>query len=184
MGEDDHTACTILCDTANALHRNRGTGFPALIPLHERFQRLLTLNNHGNGVLMRCAREASDLLEAPRDIRPLHGDLHHGNVLDFEARGWLAIDPKGLLGERAFDFANIFCNPDIDHPKIRTARNRLTFDRRLSLISLKSGIDPSRLLRWIVAWAGLSGIWFLDESDDRAEIVMEIAAYGIAHLDS
>jgi aminoglycoside/hydroxyurea antibiotic resistance kinase len=41
----------------------------------------------------------------------LHGDLHHGNVLDFGLRGWLAIDPKGLLGERGFDFANIFTNP-------------------------------------------------------------------------
>lgn len=30
----------------------------------------------------------------------LHGDLHHGNVLDFGASGWLAIDPKGLKGER------------------------------------------------------------------------------------
>lgn len=33
-------------------------------------------------------------------------------ILDFESHGWLAIDPKGLFGERAFDFANIFCNPD------------------------------------------------------------------------
>jgi streptomycin 6-kinase len=29
-------------------------------------------------------------------------------VLDFETSGWLAIDPKGLIGERGFDFANIF----------------------------------------------------------------------------
>src|SRR5215204_484998 len=29
------------------------------------------------------------------------------------ARGWLAIDPKRLLGERGFGFANIFTNPDL-----------------------------------------------------------------------
>jgi len=33
-------------------------------------------------------------------------------VLDAEARGWIAIDPKGLLGERTFDFVNILRNPD------------------------------------------------------------------------
>lgn len=31
----------------------------------------------------------------------------------FGERGWLAIDPKRLLGERSFDFANIFTNPDL-----------------------------------------------------------------------
>jgi streptomycin 6-kinase len=51
------------------------------------------------------------LLAEPREVGVLHGDLHHGNVLDFGVRGWLAIDPKGLLGERGFDFANIFTNP-------------------------------------------------------------------------
>jgi streptomycin 6-kinase len=37
-------------------------------------------------------------------------------VLDFGACGWLAIDPKRLAGERGFDFANIFTNPDLADP--------------------------------------------------------------------
>jgi streptomycin 6-kinase len=37
-------------------------------------------------------------------------------------RGWLAIDPKGLCGERGFDFVNIFCNPDF---ALATAPGRL-----------------------------------------------------------
>jgi streptomycin 6-kinase len=55
---------------------------------------------------------ADKLLDDPRDIVALHGDIHHGNILDFGERGWLAIDPKGLIGERGFDYANNFCNPD------------------------------------------------------------------------
>ena len=39
------------------------------------------------------------LLALPQDVGVLHGDLHHGNVLDF-GDGWRAIDPKGLVGER------------------------------------------------------------------------------------
>jgi streptomycin 6-kinase len=55
--------------------------------------------------------------------RALHGDLHHENVLDFGERRWLAIDPHGLHGERFFDFANIFTNPDLMIPVIASAVN-------------------------------------------------------------
>jgi type IV secretion system protein VirD4 len=37
------------------------------------------------------------LLAEPRDVGVLHGDLHHDNVLDFGARGWLAIDPNDIV---------------------------------------------------------------------------------------
>jgi streptomycin 6-kinase len=40
------------------------------------------------------------LLTTQREKVVLHGDMHHGNVLNFGSRGWLAIDPKGLIGER------------------------------------------------------------------------------------
>jgi hypothetical protein len=30
-----------------------------------------------------------------------------------KGRSWLAIDPKALFGERAFEFANLFLNPDL-----------------------------------------------------------------------
>ena len=42
--------------------------------------------------------------------RPLHGDLHHENIMH-GPRGWLAIDPKGVLGDPGFDAANLFYNP-------------------------------------------------------------------------
>lgn len=46
-------------------------------------------------------------------VAALHGNLHHDNALNFRARGWLALDPKQLVGERGVDFANIFTNPDL-----------------------------------------------------------------------
>ena len=38
------------------------------------------------------------LLTLERDVVPLHGDIDHGHILDFGPRGWLAIDPKRLIG--------------------------------------------------------------------------------------
>jgi streptomycin 6-kinase len=46
------------------------------------------------------AATARELLAKPSEVVILHGDIHRGNVLDFGPRGWLASDPKGLVGER------------------------------------------------------------------------------------
>jgi streptomycin 6-kinase len=51
------------------------------------------------------------LLSTQRDLGILHGDIHHENVKLSGKRGWLAIDPKGLYGERTYDAANVLCNP-------------------------------------------------------------------------
>ena len=40
----------------------------------------------------------------------VHGDLHHHNVLRSK-RGWLAIDPKPMLGEPEYDVASFLWNP-------------------------------------------------------------------------
>ena len=134
------------------------------------------------GILRHCAAAARHLLDSPRDIRVLHGDLHHGNVLDFGSQGWLAIDPKGLLGERGFDFANIFTNPDLadaSHP-VATAPDR--FARRLVVVAETAGLERRRLLLWILAWAGLSAVWFLQDGQE-ARIDFRIAEQAIAALE-
>jgi streptomycin 6-kinase len=56
---------------------------------------------------------ARELLANLSEVVVLHGDIHRCNVLDFGHRGWLASDPKGLVGERYCDLANLFCNPDL-----------------------------------------------------------------------
>ena len=63
----------------------------------------------------RLVEEAEALLAwlVPSQTGPvlLHGDLHHGNVLSARRRPWLAIDPKGVVGERAFDAGALLYNP-------------------------------------------------------------------------
>jgi streptomycin 6-kinase len=92
----------------------------------------------------------------PRDVAVLHGDIHHGNVLDGGERGWLAIDPKGLLGERTFDFVNILRNPDA-----ATALSPGRFDRQAAVLAEAAALDRRRLLQWTLAFAGLSAAWHL-----------------------
>ena len=93
----------------------------------------------------------------------LHGDLHHENLLDSGARGWLVIDPKGLIGERSFEYANLFRNPDID---IALAPGRMS--RQVDIVAARAGLDRRRLLTWILAYAGLGAAWSLSSGDDPA----------------
>lgn len=120
---------------------------------------------------------AHELLRAPHDVTVLHGDIHHGNVLDFGLRGWLAVDPKGLVGERGFDFANIFCNPDLE---TAGAPGRLL--RQVRVVAEAAGLDPTRLLRWILAYASLSAAWTIGEGEEPtlALAVAETAASKLA----
>jgi len=180
-GRDDE-ACRILCATAARLHAPRAKPLPDLMPLTQWFRELEPAAATHGGILARCAGVARALLAEPREVGPLHGDLHHDNVLDFGARGWLAIDPKFLLGERGFDFANIFTNPDLADPSRPVATELGRFARRLEVVAEAAGLERERLLRWILAWTGLSAAWYLGDGDPAA-IDLRIAEMAAAELD-
>ena len=182
LGRDDE-ACRILCAVAGRLHGPRSRPCPELIPLEYWFRDLEPAAKTYGGILARCSGMARSLLAERREAEPLHGDLHHGNVLDFGARGWLAIDPKGLIGERIFDFANIFTNPDLADPARPVATEPHRFARRLDLMVEATGMERRRLLSWVLAWAGLSAAWLLNDDDPMASIGLRVAASAAAGLD-
>jgi streptomycin 6-kinase len=125
------------------------------------------------GILRVAAATASNLLATQREIVVLHGDMHHRNVLNFGSRGWLAIDPKGLIGERYFDYANIFCNLDNE---TATMPGRLA--RQVRVVAEAAHLERSRLLAWVAAWAGLSAAFLLEDGliPDGALNVAKLAA--------
>ena len=162
VGQDDE-ACRILCATAARLHAPRPSP-PEPIALAQWFRALEPAARAHGGILARCAEAARRLLATPREVVVLHGDLHHGNVLDFGDRGWLAIDPKGLYGERCFEFAALFGNPDLSDPRVPVATRPEVFSRRVDVVSEAAGVEAERLLLWILAKSGLSMAWSDNDS--------------------
>jgi streptomycin 6-kinase len=179
QNDRDDEATHIISAVLAKLHAPRSLPPPPeLVPLTQWFAALKPAADAHGGILQLSAATASELLMTQQDVMVLHGDVHHGNVLDFGQRGWLVIDPKGLCGERSFDYANLFCNPDIE-----TATTPGGMARRLELIAESAALDRGRLLRWIVAWAGLSASWLIEdgESRDRPLNVAELAASELCH---
>ncbi|HEY5712471.1 MAG TPA: aminoglycoside phosphotransferase family protein [Allosphingosinicella sp.] len=154
----DEEATLIICKVANELHAHDGA-LPELTDLKEWFGELARAAQRG-GPLVAAAAVARALLANQTERVALHGDLHHGNVLDFDARGWRAIDPKGLHGERTFDFANLLRNPDFP---LATVTGR--FARQATIVSAAAGLDRTRLLQWVLAFSGLSAAWLLADGD-------------------
>lgn len=177
QGRDDD-ASRIICDVTARLHAARTPSGPVLVPLTSWFRELEFAALRYGGVLGRAAVVARELLKDPQRATVLHGDVHHASILDFGARGWLAVDPKGLLGEKGFDFANIFCNPDLETVVVP---GRLA--RQASIVAEAAGLDYSRLLRWILAYAGLSAAWTLGENEQPV-LALHVAEIAYAELAS
>lgn len=175
-GQDDG-ATRILCRAAGTLHRSGERPWPEL-PSLERWFRALEQAPRAGGLLADARETARELLDEPHPPHVLHGDLHHGNVLHSRTRGWLAIDPKGLIGERTFDYANIFCNPSLE---VATAPGRLA--RQADVVAREAGLDRERLLKWVLAYAGLSAAWHLEGGErEQADAVLEVARIAAAQL--
>ena len=167
--EPDESAMRIAADLLRRLNAPSAHAVPTeLQPLGERFAALF-----GHCAAPRpcdagyriAATLAHDLLSAPQHVVPLHGDLHHGNVVQ-GARGWRAIDAKGVLGDAAFDAANWFYNPwgqdALHRSPARIAALANTLARAL-------GCTPRHVLRHAAAYGGLSAAWFAQDGDAANE---------------
>lgn len=168
-GRDDE-ATRILCGTAAVIHAASGSVLgddapPRLLELRTWYRHLFTYADELTPLHRRGADFAAALLDDARDEVVLHGDLHHGNVLDFAERGWLAIDPKGLFGERTFDYCNLLCNPSHER-----ALEPGRLERQFGVVIAESGVESGRLARWLVSWCALSSTWFaIDDDEAHAE---------------
>ena len=107
--------------------------------------------------LMPAARRAYAALRTGRSTL-IHGDFHHHNILDAGA-GYLAIDPKPMLGEPEFDVPPFLWNP-LDY--------RMSLDvteRRLAVFA-SAGLDEGRMRAWTV----IRGAYLVADRHERALI--------------
>ena len=104
----------------------------------------------------------ADLLPSMEAPMVLHGDLHHENIVAARRQPWLALDPKGLVGEPAYEVGALLRNPI---PGLMQAPDPgLILDRRVRILSETLGFDRQRLIAWGLAQAVLSAWWDIEDS--------------------
>jgi streptomycin 6-kinase len=92
----------------------------------------------------------------------IHGDLHHDNILSSN-RGWLAIDPKGVIGPATYEVGPLLMNPlgFLDRSDAVQAAKR-----RIEILSERLGFERQRIREWGIAHAVLSAWWNLEDQMD------------------
>ena len=122
-----------------------------------------------------------ELLDSMDEPVLLHGDLHHENILAVDGgpsrevgrRAWLAIDPKGLAGEPAYETGALLRNPwpqllCMSHPDRILAR-------RVDQLSAELGFDRERIVGWGLAQAVLSAWWCIEDNTHSWEFPIACA---------
>jgi streptomycin 6-kinase len=163
----DRAATEIAAEVIARLHAPSDHPVPGdLQPLIERFASLFAKASAGrNSLYVEAAVIAERLLANPREIRPLHGDLHHENIIH-GSRGWLAIDPKGVIGDTGFDAANLFYNP-LDRDDLCLDTERIAFMAETFAETL--GQDVPAILDHAIAYGCLSAAWHAEDGDKTDE---------------
>jgi streptomycin 6-kinase len=108
----------------------------------------------GAALVERARRARAELLATSAEPVLLHGDFHHDNVLSSDRDAWLAIDPKGVVGEPAFEVGAFLHNPVL----ARVDLDRL-LHRRIAIFHERLGLDRERLGKWGLVYAVLSASW-------------------------
>jgi len=169
--QDDEGATRIAADVMSQLWRpvpeNRGD-FIQLRDWFDGFERLRDRFDGGTGPLPEALVETAeslswDLLADNKDETLLHGDFHHYNLLESE-RGWLAIDPKGVIGPQAYEVGPLLINP-VEH--FLCARDPIAqTTRRVAILSEVLGMERERIRNWGICHSVLSACWSLEDKGD------------------
>ena len=92
----------------------------------------------------------------------LHGDANPGNILS-AGDGWLAIDPKPMVGDPAYDPWPLLeqIGGTFEHPAQPTAD-------RVSQVADDLGVDAGRTAMWALARRVEAALWSADHGDPAA----------------
>jgi streptomycin 6-kinase len=167
--EDDAAATAIAAGVMKRLWRPApaaGHPFPLVSDWAQGLARLRRRFGGGTGPMPAALVEEAESLFAwliPSQGEPvlLHGDLHHGNILASGREPWLAIDPKGVVGEPAYDTGALLRNPA---EALRMPHSGKVLERRLDVLCEELGLDRARVRGWGLSQAVLAAYWNLEDA--------------------
>lgn len=102
----------------------------------------------------------NNLLNQPKKQYVLHGDLHMDNVIS-DKDGWIAIDPKGIIGEREFEVA---CFDFIHKSEFNKTNIPNLFETRAIFLANQLGLELARLKQWVFIRLILGACWMIEDN--------------------
>jgi streptomycin 6-kinase len=148
------------------VYSTSGSRFMQLSDWFDGLKRLREMFNGGTGPLdenlvERVEQSTKDFFAENHMPVLMHGDFHHFNILSSE-RGWLAIDPKGVLGPAGYEVGPLMLNPWGSLSDGIKSRGRVK--RRVDLLHERLGFERERIVEWSLAHAVLSAWWGIEDN--------------------
>jgi streptomycin 6-kinase len=122
-------------------------------------------------ILEHVERSVAELLAENQEPVLMHGDFHHYNILSSE-RGWLIIDPKGVIGPAGYEVGPLLINPWGELTK--RADLQQVMKRRIDILHEHLGFERQRIHAWGLAHAVLSAWWSI-EDNTGADFALEFS---------
>lgn len=158
---DDEAATAAIVQVIGRLHRPPAAEcpLPDLATLGRAFTDHLRAGR-GDAIPRHWVQRAAGLFDElcasspPRVV--LHGDLHHDNVLQATREPWLAIDPKGLVGDPGYEVGALLYNP---WPDRRDSELLALVPARTEQLAAGLAMPLDRVVAWGFVQAVLSEVW-------------------------
>ncbi len=163
--EQDNDAIHISCDCLKRLHQAaipRVHAFPHVKDWLKALDESLKIPDHYSH---KARQLRDDLLVTASESVLLHGDLHHDNLLQ-NGDGWVVIDPKGVIGEPAYEVAAFIRNPIPGLLALNNASSIIS--HRVTRFAKFLELPERRILDWCFVQAVLSWAWALEDGCDEA----------------
>lgn len=96
----------------------------------------------------------------------LHGDLHHENVLSSQRHGWLAIDPKGVIGEPLYEVGACIRNPI--EQLVKEKNLPAILEHRIEIFAEKLNGNKQRIHDWSYVQTILAACWCSHDKKSQA----------------
>src|SRR5215208_2951436 len=176
---DDEEATSIAAGVLKQLWRSVPPDhpFPTVSEWAQGMERLRSYFGGGTGPLPsplveRAEALFAELIPSQSELVVLHGDLHHFNVLAAQREPWLAVDPKGVVGEPAYDMGAFLHNPT---ELLTTPHPGQVLERRIDLLAEELDLDRSRVRGWAISQAVLAAYWGWEDSGHVLEDALAFA---------
>ena len=171
--KDDDEATGIAAEVMKAIHRpaQQPEGFLSLRGWFDELKKLRPRFGGGTGPFPKKSFAIAeglmrDLFAEQRPQVLQHGDFHHFNIL-LSGRGWLVIDPKGVIRPAEYEVGPLLMNPNNVMLEESEAIRRT--ERRIAILSERLGFDPLRLRAWAICHSVLSSFWDMAEDGSGGE---------------
>lgn len=164
-------ACEVIAGLYGQLHVPAVPQLDLLsVQAHRWAEELLELRSHPavpRRFVDQAAALARDFAVDPAcDGTLIHTDLHYFNVLAADRERWLAIDPKPLSGEPAYEVAPLLWNRWPEAVATGSIRSAL-LDRLYTVVDT-AGLDEDRVRAWVVVRELVNIAWALREDSDAS----------------